>query len=52
MINFNYFGFQNNIWNFLKLLWSALNRASRENHPEIVKILLEQEGIDINAKDI
>ena len=27
-------------------------RASENGHTEIVKILLEQEGIDINAKDI
>ena len=27
-------------------------RASDKGHTEIVKILVEEEGIDINAKDI
>ena len=44
--------FLNNIWEFIKLLWTALMRASANGHTEIVKILLEQKGIDINAKDI
>ena len=40
------------VWNFFKLLWTALMRASGKGHIEIVEILVEQEGIDINAKDI
>ena len=31
---------------------TALMIATENGHTEIVKILLEQEGIDINAKDI
>ena len=54
MINiyFNYFIFQNNIWEFIKLLYTALMKAFDNGYTEIVKILVEQEGIDINAKDI
>ena len=44
--------FENSIWKFFKLLWVALMHASNKGHTEIVKILVEQEGIDINAKDI
>ena len=44
--------FQNNAWNLTKLLWTALMYASVCGHTEIVKILLEQSGIDINAKDV
>ena len=51
-IYFNNFGFQNNIRCFFKLFWPALIFASRYGKPEIVKILVEQDGIDINAKDI
>ena len=51
-IYFNDLIFQNNIWNFFKLFWTALIWASYYGHTEIVKILVEQEGIDINAKDI
>ena len=43
---------QNHIWKFFKLLWTALIRASNNGHTETVKILVEQKGIDINAKDI
>ena len=48
---FNNLKFQNNIWDFFKLFKTALIFASFNSHPEIVKILVEQEGIDINAKD-
>ena len=37
---------------FFKLLWTALMRATDRGHIEIVKILIEQEGIDINVQDI
>ena len=47
---FNNFIFQNNIWNFFKLFKTVLIIASENDHIEIVKILVEQEGIDINAK--
>ena len=50
-IYFNYL-FQNNIWKFFNLLWTALMIASVYGHTEIVKILVEQEGIDINAKTV
>ena len=43
--------FQNNIWNLFKLFKTALILASENGHTKIVKILVEQEGIDINAKD-
>ena len=36
----------------MKLLLTALMYASANGHTEIVKILLEQKVIDINAKDI
>ena len=44
--------FQNNSWKFIKLLSTALMYASVCGHAEIVKILLEQNGIDINAKAV
>ena len=34
------------------LLWTALMCASIGGNTEIVKMLLEQEGIDINSKTI
>ena len=36
----------------MKLLFSALMFASGNGCAEIVKMLLEQDGIDINAKDV
>ena len=48
---FNNLEFQNNIWNFFKIFQTALIWASKNGHSEIVKILVEQEGIDINAKN-
>ena len=50
-VYFNNFGFQNNIWSFFKLFETALILAYEYGHTEIVKILVEQEGIDINAKE-
>ena len=43
---------QTHIWKFIKLYKTALIKASEKGHTKIVKILLEQEGIDINAKNI
>ena len=43
--------FQNNIWALFKLYVSSLMLASVNGHIEIVKLLLEQEGIDVNVKD-
>ena len=44
--------FQNNFWKLLKLLWTALIYASYKGYARIVQILVEQEGININAKDV
>ena len=44
--------FENNIWNFFKLFNTVLIYASMKGYTEIVRILVEQEGIDINVKDI
>ena len=51
--NFHYNNliFQNNIWCFFKLFKTALMIAYLKGHTKIVKILVEQEGIDINAKN-
>ena len=43
--------FQNYIWNFFKLLNTALIWASMKGHTEIVKIFVEQKGININSTD-
>ena len=40
------------IWKFFKLLYTSLMGASYFGHTETVKILVAQEGIDINAKNI
>ena len=50
-VYFNNLIFQNNIWNLFKLFETALIWASRYGHIEIVKILVEQKGININAKN-
>ena len=44
--------FLGNIWSLPKLFWSALMVSSHYQHFEIVKLLLDQRGIDKNAKDI
>ena len=44
--------FQNDIWKIFKLLWTALMKASEKGHTKTAKMLVEQEGIDINAKTI
>ena len=44
--------FQNDFWELLKLFRTALMLASDNGHVEIVKMLVEQEGIDINAKGV
>ena len=41
--------FQNNISNLYKLFETALMNASEKGFTTIVKLLLEQEGIDVNA---
>ena len=43
--------FQIYIWNFLKQSETALIWASYWGQNEMVKILVEQEGIDINARN-
>ena len=43
---------QNYIWNLFELYVTTLISASVNGHIEIVKFLLEQEGIDINDKDV
>ena len=49
-VYFNNFLFQNNIWNFFKLFWSVIMIASKNVHIEVVKTLVKQEEIEINAK--
>ena len=44
--------FQNNYWYLIKLFKTALMMASMNGHTEIVKLFLEQEGNEINAKNI
>ena len=46
--------FQNCLWNLFKLLRTVLMIAiaSYGGKTEIVKLLLEKKGIDINAKDV
>ena len=44
--------FQNNFSYFVKLLFKALILAYLNGSTEIVKMLLEQEGIEINAKTV
>ena len=50
-VNFTNLIFQNSIWSLFKLFYTALIWASQNGHTEIVKILVEQEGIHNNAKD-
>ena len=44
--------FRSNIWNFFKLLWTALMAASGKGYFQVVELLLEQDGFDINDRDI
>ena len=46
-IYLNYFIFQNNTWKLFKLFNTAFILSSQKDHLEIVKLLLEQKGIDI-----
>ena len=52
IICFNHLIFQNDNWKSFKLYKTALINSSRNGNKEIIKILLEQDGNDINAKDI
>ena len=52
VVYFNQLRFQSNFWYLFKLLLSALMIAAEKGHIEIVKLLLEQKGIDLNAKDV
>ena len=40
------------MWKIFKLFRTALLWASYSGHSEIVKLLIGQEGIDINAQDV
>ena len=51
-VYFNHLKFQNYFWDLFKLFNTALIWAAQTGKTEIVKLLLEQEGIDINAKNI
>ena len=44
--------FQNNLWKLIKLLFTALMWASDYGHIKTLKMLVEQEGIDVNAKNV
>ena len=44
--------FQNITWSLLKLFETGLMIGSKESSIKIVKLLLEQKGIDINAKSV
>ena len=44
--------FQQNVWNLVKSLQTALIHASQGGYVEIVKLLLEQDGIDINVVNV
>ena len=51
IVYFNKLRFLYNTWNLLKLFQTAFMCAACKNSTEIVKSILEQEGVDINAKD-
>ena len=40
------------MWELFKLLWTALIWASHKGYTKIVKLLIEQERIDINAQSV
>ena len=42
--------YQKIIWNFLRLFSSALMIACKQGNSEIVQLLIEKDGIDINAR--
>ena len=44
--------FENNIRDFIKLYKTALIYKFDRGYIEIIKILIEREGININAQDI
>ena len=44
--------FYQNFWNSTQLNETALIWALNKGHIEVAKVLLEQEGIDFNTKDI
>ena len=44
--------FEYHIWSLYKLFVGPLFSAVYKKSPEIVKLLLDQKGIDINAKNI
>ena len=44
--------FQNYIWNFIKLFYTALMKASQNGYIEIVQVLLGLQGLEFNAVDI
>ena len=44
--------FQDKIWNLFNTFFTALMSASRYGNVEIVKLLLEHKGIDVNAQTI
>ena len=51
-VYFNHLKFQNYFWDLFKLFNTALIWAAQTGKTEIVKLLLEQEGININDKDV
>ena len=50
-VYFKHLEIQKIIWSFIKLSKTALMNASEIGYREIVKILVEKRGNDINAKD-
>ena len=52
VVSLIYIIFQLDIWCLLLLFMTALMLAVKNFHIEIVKLLLEQEEIDFNAKDV
>ena len=50
-VSFNKLNHQNNFWEKIKLFVTALMNASYEGYTEIVKLLLEQNEVNINDKD-
>ena len=44
--------FQNNVWNFIKLLWTPLIWATYNGRTETVKVLLDKNGIEFNASSV